>query len=138
MSQPYIGEIRLFAGNFPPQGWAFCNGQLLPITGNEALFNLIGTTYGGDGITTFALPDLQGRVPIHLGQGIGLQNYSLGSTLGSEVATPQTQAPQSFLVQRNLAVNIANTVDADGSGSKLNRLGVSFILSLFGIFPAQN
>ena len=67
MAQPYIGEIRMFAGNFNPVGWAFCNGQLLPIAENEALFQLIGTTYGGDGQSTFALPNLQSRVPIHMG-----------------------------------------------------------------------
>jgi microcystin-dependent protein len=72
MSQPYIGEIRMFAGNFAPQGWMFCEGQLLPIAENDALFNLIGTTYGGDGQSTFALPDLRGRLPIHQGSGFTL------------------------------------------------------------------
>lgn len=138
MSQPYVGEIRIFAGNFAPQGWAFCNGQLLSIADNSVLFTLIGTTYGGDGVNTFALPDLQGRVPIHQGQGAGLQNYVLGGKFGSETSTPQMQAPQGFTVQRNLAVNITGTVSADSSGSKLNRLGLSFILSLFGVFPSQN
>lgn len=69
MSNPYVGEIRLFGGNFAPQGWAFCDGQLLPIAEYDTLFNLIGTTYGGDGQTTFALPDLRGRVPVHQGSG---------------------------------------------------------------------
>ena len=69
MSSPYVGEIRMFAGNFAPAGWAFCNGQLVPISENDTLFNLIGTTYGGDGQETFALPDLQGRVPMHQGGG---------------------------------------------------------------------
>ena len=72
MAQPYIGEIRMFAGNFPPVGWMFCEGQLLPISENETLFNLIGTTYGGDGQSTFALPDLRGRVPVHVGNGFQL------------------------------------------------------------------
>jgi len=72
MGTPYIGEIRIFAGNFAPSGWLFCEGQLLQIADNDALFNLIGTTYGGDGTTTFALPDLRGRIPIHVGQGHGL------------------------------------------------------------------
>ena len=67
MAQPYVGEIRMFAGNFPPAGWMFCEGQLLPISENETLFQLIGTTYGGDGQETFALPDLRGRVPVHNG-----------------------------------------------------------------------
>ena len=69
MAQPYVGEIRMFAGNFAPAGWMFCEGQLLPISENETLFNLIGTTYGGDGQSTFALPDLRGRLPIHMGGG---------------------------------------------------------------------
>ena len=69
MAQPYVGEIRMFAGNFAPAGWMFCEGQLLPISENETLFNLIGTTYGGDGQSTFALPDLRGRIPVHQGNG---------------------------------------------------------------------
>src|SRR3954464_7227237 len=77
MGQPFIGEIRLFAGNFAPAGWALCQGQLLPISENDALFNLIGTTYGGDGQETFALPDLRGRVPMHFGNGF-VQSQSAG------------------------------------------------------------
>ena len=73
MSQPFVGEIRMFGGNFPPAGWAFCNGQLVPISENDVLFNLIGTTYGGDGQSTVALPNLQSRVPIHVGQGPGFR-----------------------------------------------------------------
>src|SRR5438093_12061237 len=69
MGEPYVSEIRMFAGNFPPNGWMFCEGQLLPISGNEVLFQLIGTTYGGDGQSNFALPDLRGRIPIHQGNG---------------------------------------------------------------------
>jgi microcystin-dependent protein len=84
---PYIAEIRMFAGNFAPLGWAFCNGQLLAISQNDALFSLIGTTYGGDGFTTFALPDLRGRAPVHMGQGPGLQNFVLGQQGGAEVVT---------------------------------------------------
>ena len=72
MSQPYVGEIRMFAGNFAPAGWMFCEGQLLPISEYETLFNLIGTTYGGDGTSTFALPNLQGRLPLHQGSGFAL------------------------------------------------------------------
>lgn len=93
--QPFIGQIKLFAGNFAPQGWMLCNGQLLPIAQYDALFNLIGTTYGGDGVTTFALPDLRGRVPIHVGQGPGLSGTVLGERGGSEVVTVTTsQLPQ--------------------------------------------
>jgi microcystin-dependent protein len=80
---PYLGEIALFAGNFAPRGWAFCNGQLLPINQNQALFAILGTTYGGNGQTTFALPDLRNRVPIHQGQGPGLTNRVLGEVVGA-------------------------------------------------------
>jgi microcystin-dependent protein len=82
MAQPYVGEIRMFAGNFQPAGWMFCEGQLLPISENETLFNLIGTTYGGDGQSTFALPDLRGRIPIHQGNG-----FILAETGGAEEIT---------------------------------------------------
>src|ERR1700740_3676175 len=82
MAQPYVGEIRMFAGNFAPAGWMFCEGQLLPISEFETLFNLIGTTYGGDGISTFALPDLRGRIPIHLNNG-----FTLAETGGAEEIT---------------------------------------------------
>jgi microcystin-dependent protein len=82
MAQPYVGEIRMFAGNFAPAGWMFCEGQLLPISENETLFNLIGTTYGGDGQSTFALPDLRGRVPLHFGNG-----FTLAETGGVETVT---------------------------------------------------
>lgn len=86
MATPYIGEIRMFAGNFPPNGWAFCDGALQPISENEALFALIGTTYGGDGQSTFALPDLRGRVPVHQGTQAG-NNYVIGQLGGSETVT---------------------------------------------------
>jgi microcystin-dependent protein len=84
MAEQYIGEIRMFGFNFAPQGWAMCNGQLMAISQNTALFSLLGTFYGGDGMTTFALPDLRSRVPIHMGQGPGLSNYNLGQNGGSE------------------------------------------------------
>jgi microcystin-dependent protein len=87
MSTPFIGEIIMFAGNFPPRGWAFCQGQLLSIAQNTALFSILGTTYGGDGQTTFALPDLRGRVPIHPGQGPGLPSHSLGEQGGEPTHT---------------------------------------------------
>src|SRR6266446_8367820 len=86
MSSPFVGEIRMFAGNFAPQGWMFCEGQLLAISENETLFNLIGTTYGGDGQNTFALPDLRGRLPIHQGNG-----FTLAETGGAETVTLTTQ-----------------------------------------------
>ncbi|MCB1584352.1 MAG: tail fiber protein [Marinicella sp.] len=87
MSEPFIAEIRIFAGNFAPRGWAFCNGQLLPIAQNTALFSLIGTTYGGDGQSTTALPDLQGRAPMHPGRGPGLTDRRLGQRGGTETVT---------------------------------------------------
>jgi microcystin-dependent protein len=91
MSQPYVGEIRMFGGNFAPAGWASCDGALMPISENDVLFQLIGTTYGGDGQETFGLPNLQGRVPIHMGQGAGLQNYQIGESAGVEAVTISAQ-----------------------------------------------
>ncbi len=87
MSDPFVGEIRMFAGNFAPQGWALCDGQLLAVSQNDALFSLLGTIYGGDGRTTFGLPDLRGRVPIHMGQGPGLSNRPIGQKAGVEQVT---------------------------------------------------
>lgn len=91
MADPFLGQIGLFSFTFPPKGWAFCNGQILSIAQNQALFSLLGTTYGGDGITTFALPNLQGRTPISAGQGPGLSPYALGQT-GGETAHVLTTA----------------------------------------------
>ncbi len=92
MSEPFIAEIRIFAGNFAPRNWAFCNGQLLPIAQNTALFSLIGTIYGGDGRTTTALPDLQGRAPMHPGHGPGLSTRTLGQKIGvTEVTLVEAQ-----------------------------------------------
>lgn len=85
--EPFIGEIRIFAGNYAPRGWALCNGQLLPINQNAALYSILGVTYGGDGRTTFGLPDLRGRVPMHAGNGNGLTNRPLGQKSGSEETT---------------------------------------------------
>lgn len=90
MSDPFIGEIRMFGGNFAPLGWAFCDGSLVSIATNTALFALLGTTYGGDGVNTFALPDLRGRIPIHFGQGPGLSFYDLGQRAGSSTVTLTT------------------------------------------------
>lgn len=87
MADPFVAEIRIFPFNFAPKGWAFCNGQLLPLSQNTALFSLLGTTYGGDGKSTFALPDLEGRAPMHPGQGPGLSLHDLGETGGSETVT---------------------------------------------------
>jgi microcystin-dependent protein len=91
MAQPYVGEVRMFAGNFAPMGWMFCSGQILPIFENETLFQLIGTTYGGDGLSTFGLPDLQGRVPIHFGNSRTGTTYILAQNGGAETVTLTTQ-----------------------------------------------
>src|SRR5262252_4100591 len=94
MAQPYVGEIRMFAGTFNPVGWMFCEGQLLPISENETLFQLIGTTYGGDGQNTFAVPNLSGRVPIHMGTSSFGSTYTIGQMAGSETITlGTTQIP---------------------------------------------
>jgi microcystin-dependent protein len=165
MAQPYVGEIRMFAGNFAPAGWMFCEGQLLPISENETLFQLIGTTYGGDGQSTFALPDLRGRIPIHQGNG-----FILAETGGAEEITlTVSQIPAhshpllgttSIVNDANPANNVTgqtNTFDlyqstpggqpmapqsigsVGGSQPHTNfqpYLCVDFIISLFGIFPS--
>jgi microcystin-dependent protein len=111
MGQPYIGEIRMFGGNFAPVGWAFCDGQLIAISENDTLFNLIGTTYGGDGQETFALPDLRGRLPIHQGQSSSGTNYQIGEAAGVESVTLTTQQLPSH--SHNLVVSSNNaTKDA--------------------------
>jgi microcystin-dependent protein len=170
MAQPFVGEIRMFGGNFAPAGWAFCDGQLLSIAENEVLFALIGTTYGGDGQSTFALPDLRSRVPLHQGQGPGLSPRVIGSMGGSEtVALTASQLPtHSHRLASasgatlgdptgdavantgaaamygggaaNVAMDPAASVAAGGNQPHNNLmpyLGVSFIISLFGIFPSQ-
>lgn len=117
MSQPFLAEIKMFGGNFAPRGFAFCNGQILSIAQNTALFSLLGTTYGGDGRTTFGLPNLQGRVPVHFGTGPGLPNVDLGETGGSPTATLNvTNLPaHSHTLAGNAAVpcfNGAGTLDS--------------------------
>lgn len=111
--EPYVGEVRLFAGTFAPQGWAFCDGRLLPISQNDILFALIGTAYGGDGQTTFALPDLRGRIPLGQGQGPGLSQRVLGQSFGSETVTLlATQMPahnHPFTASKTEAVSLSPT-----------------------------
>src|SRR5687767_8694572 len=106
MSDPFVAEIRMFGFNFPPTGWAFCNGQLLPISQNTALFSLLGTYYGGDGKSTFALPDLQGSAPMQPGQGPGLSDRFLGEMAGSETVTllNSEMAAHSHALQGTVAV----------------------------------
>jgi len=166
MAQPYVGEIRIFAGNFAPAGWMFCEGQLLPISENETLFQLIGTTYGGDGQSTFALPDLRGRIPLHFGNG-----FTLAETGGVETVTltvPQIPVHSHALLASTAAgtlnspggnviaasatvtVYIEDVTDANMSSNSIGAVGgsqphnnfqpylcVDFIISLFGIFPSQ-
>jgi microcystin-dependent protein len=170
MSNPYVGEIRMFGGNFAPAGWMFCEGQLLPISENETLFNLIGTTYGGDGQETFALPDLRGRVPIHQGTGGG-GTYQLAENGGVESVTLTTQqipvhnhafavstalvsgntpknnvlgqsAALQMYIQQPPSVPMASNALSIVGGSQPHDnfqqyLCISFIISLFGIFPHQ-
>jgi microcystin-dependent protein len=112
MANPFVGEIRMFAGNFPPSGWAFCDGSLLPISENDTLFALIGTIYGGDGQNTFALPDLRGRVPVHQGQGPGLSPRVIGQLAGTEnVTLIPTQLPA-----HNHVLNATTTAAVAGTG----------------------
>ena len=166
MAQPYVGEIRMFAGNFAPAGWMFCEGQLLPISENETLFQLIGTTYGGDGESTFALPDLRGRLPLHQGnslilaetggveevtlttQQIPTHNHGfLASTAAGGQNSPANQviaASPSVKVfiqdSPDSTLNPANSVTPIGGSQPHTNfqpyLCVDFIISLFGIFPS--
>ncbi|MBZ9757775.1 tail fiber protein [Mesorhizobium sp. ESP6-5] len=165
MAQPYVGEVRMFAGNFAPAGWMFCEGQLLPISENETLFQLIGTTYGGDGESTFALPDLRGRLPLHQGNG-----FILAETGGAEeilLSIQQIPAhshpllasgdianlpnPSGSVIGRSPQVNafinagpsvpMAQQFVSSVGGSQPHSnfqpyLCVNFIISLFGIFPS--
>jgi microcystin-dependent protein len=166
MAQPYVGEIRMFAGNFAPAGWMFCEGQLLPISENETLFQLIGTTYGGDGESTFALPDLRGRIPIHQGNGFILaetggaeeitltvaqmpaHTHPLVGSLGlasdgnpaNKVAGESRPGDSNFFTDVPL-VQMAPTSISSVGGSQPHTnfqpyLCVDFIISLFGIFPS--
>jgi len=173
MSQPFVGEIRMFGGSFAPAGWAFCNGAIISISENDVLFNLIGTTYGGDGQQTFALPNLQGRVPVHMGQSGGNSNYVIGQVGGSETVTLTTQqipahnhlpqansgtgtstgpgnnvwAAQPALLQYNPAGSedspLRNNAIQPAGGSQphdnmIPYLAISYIISLYGVYPTQN
>ncbi|MEP3837560.1 MAG: tail fiber protein [Algibacter sp.] len=114
---PYLGQIKMFAGNFAPRGWAFCDGQLLAVSQNSALFSLIGTLYGGDGRTTFALPDLRGRVPVSAGTGPGLSDRREGSKFGTEQVTlTQNQIPS----HNHLATSTVTIAVSTDNGTELN------------------
>ena len=109
MSEPFVGEIRMFAGNFAPRGWAFCDGQLMSIPSNDALFSLLGTIYGGDGRSTFGLPDLRGRLALHQGSGPGLSTRALGSRVGNERETLlASQIPSHTHVMRGASAAAAS------------------------------
>lgn len=167
MAQPYVGEIRIFAGNFAPAGWMFCEGQLLPISEYATLYNLVGTTYGGDGQSTFALPDLRGRLPIHQGSGYtlaesgGVETVTLTSAQcpahshplqasndSANAATPQGNVPAATLntvayttIPQLTPLSAQATTASNGGNQPHSNfqpyLCVDFIISLFGIFPSQ-
>ncbi len=119
MSEPFVAEVRIWANNFAPRSWAFCNGQLMPVSQNTALFSIVGTTYGGDGRTTFGLPDLQGRVPMHPGRGPGLTSRRLGQKLGVETeGLSETQMPShSHAPQGFPSTEVANPTNTRGIGA---------------------
>lgn len=132
MSDQYVGEIRMFAGNYQPEGWAFCDGRTLPIAEYEVLFSLIGTTYGGDGQTNFKLPDLRGRVPLALGQAPGQSNYSLGAAGGVEAVTlNQNQYPAHTHMLR------ASTVKGNQAAPTGNMLAASETIALYKKSPPK-
>jgi len=114
MSEPFVGEIRMFAGNFAPRGWAFCDGQLLAVSQNDALFSLLGTIYGGDGRTTFGLPDMRGRIPLHAGTGPGLSQRRLGAKGGAEKVTLTVNQLPSHTHNFQASQDIANQTDPSG------------------------
>ena len=124
MAQPYVGEIRMFAGNFPPNGWMFCDGQLLPISENETLFQLIGTTYGGDGESTFALPNLQSRMPMHFGTGPDGVTYQIAEAAGVESVTLTTQQipvhTHTMLASSNTATSSVPTNEVLGKSTAID------------------
>lgn len=157
-ADPLLGEIVLFAGNFAPRGWAFCEGQLLAISQNSALFSILGTTYGGDGEVTFALPDLRGRSPLHPGNGPGLSSINLGQGGGSETGTPVVgttltagEEPHSHEFEGGTtgggvsSTSVATVGIADSATSTGQTLdnrspyrAINFIIALQGVFPSRS
>jgi microcystin-dependent protein len=155
MTDQFVAEIRLFAGNFAPTGWAFCAGQILPIAQNTALFSLLGTTYGGNGTSNFALPDLRDRVPIHMGQGPGLTDRVLGESSGQAGVTllatelpahthpaasgpPTTDRPQGGVPSAGGRYATAPvSLSLQPHNNRPPYLGLTYIIALQGIFPAR-
>lgn len=148
MSEPFLGEIRIFPYNFAPRGWAFCQGQILSIAQNTALFSLLGTTYGGNGQTTFALPDLRGRMPLGSGQGPGLSPYDLGQVSGTETVTLTTgQMPshnhlasstQAGAGSTRPSGNVPSGGGAYAGASDGTRMNPAFIQNTGGSQPHEN
>ena len=144
MADPFVAEIRIFPFNFPPKGWAWCNGQLLPISQNTALFSLLGTTYGGDGKSTFALPDLEGRAPMHPGQGPGLSLHDLGEEGGSDTVTLlESEIPAHSHSFRANTIDSADTnvpsptaVFAQSTGGTLYQAATNASMSFETLAPA--
>jgi microcystin-dependent protein len=136
MSTPYLCEIRIVSWGFAAKGWALANGQTLPINQNQALFALLGTTYGGNGITTFNLPNLQSRIPMHSGQGAGLSVRTLGESGGIEGSVIQETAQ----IPKSLALPVSSNVGyrAAGSTTLSPFIVLNFIIALQGIFPSRN
>ncbi|EDX90172.1 phage tail protein [Alcanivorax sp. DG881] len=138
MSEPFIGEIRMFAGTFAPRSWAFCDGQLLAVSQNDALFSLFGTIYGGDGRTTFGLPDCRGRSPVHAGTGPGLPQVRLGAKSGSN-ASGTVAATTSVSIDRGLGKTQQTWEALPVNAESLTpQLFVHFIVALFGIYPSRS
>lgn len=142
MSEPFIAEIRIFAGNFAPHGWAFCNGQLLPVSQNTALFSLVGTTYGGDGRSTFGLPNLEGRAPMHPGRGPGLTARRLGEEGGTEdVTLSEAQMPNhrhEIVGTQERARDVSPQNNYTGAGSPIYANGNSANLVSFNQTTVPN
>ena len=138
--EPLIGEVKMFAGTFAPRGWALCDGQLLAISSNTALFSLLGTTYGGDGRTTFALPDLRGRVPMHAGTGPGLTSKRLGQRGGSEtIAVAKASLPSKPSKKLTNATSIlASRSDVQEVSIMQPFTVVNYIIALQGTYPSRN
>lgn len=132
-SDPFIGEVIMFAGTFAPRGWAFCDGQILAINQHQALFSLLGTTYGGDGRTSFALPDLRGRVAIHKGDGPGLSSYRLGQKGGTETVS---FAKKPMSPGKNRSINIVNAESRTSNMQPFTT--INYIIALQGTFPSRS